>query len=230
MTIDDLTGTWKMETITQFQFNLALTQNGNMITGTMARTNGDVPVDAEPVDPVLGNVNGVITFTRTRKGPGAFVQVYTVQQITGSGDSRAIEGTFTHNGDPNGAWLARFVPTVELFLPDFTFQGNMEANSNQFHFNLVLTPTGTTVTGTMTRTNGVEPVDNVLGSVKSNGELEFTRVRPREFVQVYTGLYTGQKRAGVEIDISMQGTFIHNGQPDPTNSGWFATLSSPIIA
>src|ERR1700730_10345586 len=112
MATDDLTGTWRMETITQFVFNLALTQNGNTITGTMARTNGDVPVDTEPVDSVLGNANGGITFIRTR--PGEFVQVYT-GQITGSGNSQSIEGTFTHNGekDPNGdTWFARFVPTV----------------------------------------------------------------------------------------------------------------------
>jgi hypothetical protein len=233
MAADDVTGTWKMETITQFQFNLALIQNGNTITGTMARAIDGVPVDAEPVDTVLGTVNsdGEINFTRTRSGE--FTQVYT-GQITGSGDSRSIRGNFTHNGDPNppsgGAWFAAFVPMVELFLPPYSFVGNMEVNNNQFHFNLALAPTGDTITGTMTRTNGVEPVDNIFGSVAPNGKVEFTRVRPGNFVQVYTGLYTGQVKVGVEIDISMQGTFTHNGAPDPTNSGWFATLSSTIIS
>jgi hypothetical protein len=104
----------------------------------------------------------------------------------------------------------------------------MEANNNQFRFDLALTATSGVITGTMTRTNGVEPVDNVSGSVAPNGQVEFTRVRPGIFVQVYTGLYTGQRKID-ELDISMQGTFTHNGAPDPANSGWFATLSSPVI-
>lgn len=104
----------------------------------------------------------------------------------------------------------------------------MEANNNQFRFDLALATTFDTITGTMTSKNDTEPVDNVIGSVTADGEVEFTRVRPRVFVQVYTGLYTGQKKTD-EIDISMQGTFTHNGAPDPTNSGWFAALSGPIV-
>jgi hypothetical protein len=233
MAADDVTGTWKMETSTHFQFNFALIQNGNSITGTMARSSGGVPVDAEPVDTIIGEVNSnlMINFTRTR--PEEFTQVYT-GQIAGSGDSRSIQGNFTHNGDPNppngGTWSASFTPTAELFLATVPVSGNMEANNNEFHFDLALTTTFTTITGTMTRANGTEPVDNVFGSVTSDGEVEFTRVRPGIFVQVYTGLYTGQRKVGVEIDISMQGTFTHNGDPNPPNGGsWFATLSGPLI-
>src|ERR1700739_536207 len=180
MAPDDVTGTWKMKTTNQFQFNLALIQSGSSITGTIARSADGIPVNAEPVDPISGAVkaDGVINFTRGR--PGIFIQVYT-GQISGSGDSRSIRGSFIHNGDPNppngGSWAASFVPVVELFDPSIPVGGNMEANNNQFRFNLALATTFNMVTGTMRRTNGAEPVDNVFGFVTPHGEVEFTRIR-----------------------------------------------------
>lgn len=96
----DISGHWKMVGNVAFEFDLELQQSGDQITGTMTRTNGD-----EPIDQISGTVSseGQIQFTRERAGE--FTQVY-IGQVSGSGDSMTIEGTYDHNGQGSYPWSA----------------------------------------------------------------------------------------------------------------------------
>lgn len=53
MVTNNVTGTWQLE-IVRSLFHLSIIQDGNMISGTIARMNGIVFDDNEPVDTVLG--------------------------------------------------------------------------------------------------------------------------------------------------------------------------------
>ena len=188
-------GKWKMVANTA-EFDMELDQSGNTISGTMIRTNG-----AEPVDTIHGWVydQGGLQFIRERAN--SWTQIYT-GQIKGSGDNRYIEGTFTHNGEGAYPWLAEYSTSTQL---DLTGKWKMVANTAEFSFDII--QSGSEISGTMTRTNGVEPVDTIQGSVQSNGYVQFTRDRPGSWTQVYTGQIVGSGSGQ-----SIQGTFTHDNQ------------------
>lgn len=96
----DVSGKWEMTANTNYEFDLDLRQGGDQISGTMTRTNG-----YEPVDSIQGMVSsdGKITFKRER--PGEWVQDYT-GQISSSGDSLSMDGTFAHNMAGSFPWTA----------------------------------------------------------------------------------------------------------------------------
>lgn len=56
-----------------------------------------------------------------------------------------------------------------------------------YRFDLDIKQSGDQILGTMTRTNGDEPVDKVQGTVSSDGTIKFDRDRPGQWVQHYTG-------------------------------------------
>jgi hypothetical protein len=90
---------------------------------------------------------------------------------------------------------------------------DMVANVN-YRFNLDLTQINNRIEGTMTRTNGTEPVDKIQGEVLSDGSIKFTRFRQNSWKQHYTGrmVSSGGKT-------SITGNFNMNGQG---NYGWHA--------
>ena len=73
-----------------------------------------------------------------------------------------------------------------------------------FQFDMILAQNGGTITGSMIRTNGVEDVDTVAGTVESDGAINFTRTRAGVggWTQIYTGAVTTS--GGVSV---MNGTF-----------------------
>lgn len=190
---NDAKGKWKMVANTA-EFDTEIDQSGNAISGTMIRTNG-----VEPVDTIRGWVydQGRLQFIRERAN--SWTQIYT-GQIKGSGDNRYIEGTFTHNGEGAYPWSAKCSPQLDL-----TGKWKMVANTAEFDFDLI--QSGSEISGTMTRTNGVEPVDTIKGSVQSNGYVQFTRDRLGSWTQVYAGQIGGSGSSQ-----SMQGTFTHDNQ------------------
>lgn len=56
-----------------------------------------------------------------------------------------------------------------------------------FEFDLILDQTGGTITGTMVRTNGIEPDDPVTGTVTPDGRVTFVRERAGSWTQTYAG-------------------------------------------
>ncbi len=185
---------------------LEISQQGNQITGTMTRTNG-----TEPVDRVSGRVHddGTIKFTRYREG--AWKQNYH-GRILQQGNLRVIEGNFNQDGSGNYTWSARqggASRTVESAV-QVTGQWRMIANRN-YHFILDINQRGNQITGTMTRTNGAEPVDRVTGRVHDDGTIKFTRHREGSWKQYYQGIVS---RHG------MSGTFILDS--DPNAYSWSA--------
>jgi hypothetical protein len=196
-------GKWKMSANTA-EFDMVIDQSGGTISGTMTRTNG-----VEPVDTINGWVydQGRLQFIRERAN--SWTQIYT-GQIKGSGDNRYIEGTFTHNGEGAYPWSAKYSSQLDL-----TGKWKMVANTAQFDFDVIQSDSA--ISGTMTRTNGVEPVDTITGSVQSNGNVQFTRARPGSWTQVYTGQIGGSGSSQ-----SMQGTFTHDNQGSYPWTAWRA--------
>jgi|WetSurSiteA1Bulk_404760.scaffolds.fasta_scaffold00750_3 hypothetical protein len=90
-------------------------------------------------------------------------------------------------------------------VPNITGSWKMVAD-NQYQFNLAVKQSGRDFTGTMTRTNGQEPVDSVSGSVSSCTGIEFTRERQGSFVQQYSGNFSGSGE-----DFNLEGNFTYNG-------------------
>jgi len=108
----DVSGKWEMCANTNYEFDLDLGQSGDQISGTMTRTNGN-----EPVDSIYGTFSsdGKITFKRER--PGQWVQDYT-GQISSSGDSLTMDGTFAHNMAGSYHWTATRSLPKEASAPD----------------------------------------------------------------------------------------------------------------
>ncbi len=90
-------------------------------------------------------------------------------------------------------------------VPNISGSWKMVANV-QYQFDLELQQNGRDFTGTMTLTNGQEPVDTVNGSVSPCAGLEFIRNRQGSFIQQYKGKVLGSGR-----DLHLQGNFTHNG-------------------
>jgi hypothetical protein len=100
---------------------------------------------------------------------------------------------------------------------DLSGKWNMVANTN-YDFILDLQQIGNQITGTMTSTNVVsEPVDTISGTI-SGKTIQFTRKRANQWTQVYTGSLS---------DLSIMGTFDHNGQGTYPWSAKKAKLNSP---
>jgi hypothetical protein len=229
--VPNIAGLWKMVANVAYDFDLVIQQNGYQITGTMTRTNGD-----EPMDSIEGTIdaNGKIVFTRNRAG--SFVQVYS-GQVSGTGSSLSIGGTYDHDNSGAYSWSASWsgasstpmgireqVDVTRYLLADSqgsassvpTIAGLWKMVGNSaFNFDLQIQQSGDQITGTMTRTNGDEPVDAISGKVYSDWRIEFTRVRPEAFTQVYSG-----KISDINITLIMDGTFTHDGQG---NYPWSAT-------
>lgn len=92
-------------------------------------------------------------------------------------------------------------PTV----PNVAGQWTMIANTS-FTFDLTLTQSGESISGSIDSTNTGDPTDSVTGSVTSGGNVSFTRERAGAWTQVYTGMVTTQGNFMV-----MEGTFTHSG-------------------
>ncbi len=212
-----ISGQWEMTANRDYQFLLDIEQHGNRITGTMTRTNGN-----EPVDRINGIIhdNGVIEFTRHR--PGEWQQHYRGRIIHQHG-AMSLEGTFNHNGSGNYSWNAeqrRHASHSGFNAADTPShvegRWNMIAN-HDFFFTLSIKQQGDRITGTMTRTNGNEPVDRISGVCRPDGTIRFTRHRPGEWEQHYQGRIVKQRHEGW----IMEGTFDHNGAG---NYPWSARL------
>lgn len=85
-------------------------------------------------------------------------------------------------------------------------QWDMVANTI-YNFNLDLQQSGNQITGTLTRTNGVEPVDTFSGTVSPDRTIRFTRERVGQWTQVYTGGLSGSSES-----MTITGSYDHNGQ------------------
>jgi hypothetical protein len=97
------------------------------------------------------------------------------------------------------------IPFEKLYYDGLAGKWDMVGNVN-YQFILEIQQSGNQITGTMTRTNGVEPVDSITGTSSDNG-IKFTRSRPGVFEQVYTGgLYT------TGGPLKMTGTFSQDSQ------------------
>ncbi len=103
--------------------------------------------------------------------------------------------------------------------PTYNISGKWDMIGNSiFQFVLDLTQTNNVIRGTMTRTNGNEPVDSIEGTINQGGRVEFNRVRPNEWSQKYTGLVS-RSSDGI---YTMKGTFTQTGAQG--DYSWNATL------
>ncbi|MCP4594442.1 MAG: hypothetical protein GY842_27235, partial [bacterium] len=86
-----IAGAWRMSVSGTYEFELQLTQQGNQLSGTMRRINGN-----EPVDPVRGviAVDGTVELDRVRGSE--WVQRYSGRFISNG----TATGQWTHNGKP----------------------------------------------------------------------------------------------------------------------------------
>lgn len=66
-------------------------------------------------------------------------------------------------------------------------QWNMVANKDFAFILRISQPTGAKIFGSMTRTDGSEPVDRIDGYCHSDGTITFTRVRKGQWQQHYRG-------------------------------------------
>lgn len=94
---------------------------------------------------------------------------------------------------------------------------DMVANTH-YKFDLNISVNNNVISGTMTRTNGSEPVDQLKGNVLSNGTFKFQRIRAGSWVQNYTGRVVGGK---------LTGNFDQGGQG---NYGWYASRKSANVS
>lgn len=106
--------------------------------------------------------------------------------------------------------------TATVTIPTVAGTWKMVANTN-FDFDLVLLQSDGTITGTMTRTNGTEPVDNVAGTVEASGAITF--IRTRSGTGGWTQTYTGTVNVGT-VSV-MSGTFTTSNSA--TVATWTAT-------
>ena len=95
--------------------------------------------------------------------------------------------------------------------PDVAGLWKMTATSSTvFTFDLSLSNSGASLTGSMDSTNTGDPTDSISGSISSAGKITFTRTRVGHWTQVYTGT--------VSSSTAMGGTFTHTpgtGGPYP---------------
>jgi hypothetical protein len=116
------------------------------------------------------------------------------------------------------------------FKPQSTLQYDVSGMWNMvgneaFQFDLKLQQNDNMITGTMTRTNGQEPVDTISGFVYPSGKIVFNRARPGVFTQVYTG-----QISGIGSSLSIDGTFTQDGEgqyPWSASKNENQTLESP---
>jgi hypothetical protein len=98
-------------------------------------------------------------------------------------------------------------------VPSVTGTWAMVANT-AFEFNLTLTQSGGTIGGFMERTNGIEPIDPVNGTINAGGVITFTRGRVS---QTYTGIRISDATSWI-----LEGTFV--GVGDTNTVPWRATM------
>ena len=91
-------------------------------------------------------------------------------------------------------------------VPNITGYWKMVADS-RYQFNLAVQQSGRDFTGTMTRTNGQEPVDSVNGGVSPCTGIEFTRKRQGSFIHHYSGNISGSGE-----DLHFEANFTCNGK------------------
>jgi hypothetical protein len=101
--------------------------------------------------------------------------------------------------------------------PNVSGTWKMVANVT-YQFDLILAQDGDRITGSMVRTNGSEPTDNVFGTVDADGAVSFSRVRTGAggWTQIYVGAVT--TTAGIS---TMNGTFRFSTAT--TSAPWQAT-------
>ena len=111
------------------------------------------------------------------------------------------------------------ISSTPEYSPQYDVSGTwkMVANTDN-EFDLELQLNDNMITGTMTHTNGQEPVDIVSGFVYSDGKIVFNRARPGIFTEVYTG-----KISSMGSSLSIEGTFTHDGEG---RYPWSASKSS----
>jgi hypothetical protein len=102
---------------------------------------------------------------------------------------------------------------ADVVVPNVAGAWAMTANTS-FLFTLTLSQTEDIVGGFMERTNGVEPIDAISGTIDADGYLVFTRARVN---QVYSGFLTSDATSRI-----LEGTFT---VPPATNQyPWRATM------
>ena len=100
-------------------------------------------------------------------------------------------------------WASAGIEAAEY---DLTGTWAMVANTD-FHFKLDMQQQNSVkFSGMMSRTNGQEPVDIISGTISPDGTVKFTRERPNEWTQKYSGVVSGSPG-----DLLMKGTFIQTG-------------------
>lgn len=103
--------------------------------------------------------------------------------------------------------------TDEAAVPNVAGEWSMTANTS-YLFSLNLSQTEDIVGGFMERTNGVEPIDAISGTIDADGHIVFTRARVN---QVYSGTLASNATSRI-----LEGTFT---APPATNQySWRATL------
>lgn len=76
-------------------------------------------------------------------------------------------------------------------------------------FDLVIIQDRENITGTMKSTDRIEPEDPITGKIYPDGKVEFTRLHPHTFTQIYTGTIYILSDNNTLI---MEGTYTHNGK------------------
>jgi hypothetical protein len=104
---------------------------------------------------------------------------------------------------------------------DLSGKWKMVANID-YNFDLDIKQRADQITGTMTRTNGDEPVDKISGTVSSDGKVQFTRVRPDQWTQIYTGTISGSQGS-----LSLTGTLTQSGSAPVS---WNATQATSLVS
>lgn len=100
-------------------------------------------------------------------------------------------------------WASAGIGAAEY---DLTGTWAMVANTD-FNFKLDMQQQNSVkFSGMMIRTNGQEPVDIISGTISPDGTVKFTRERPNEWTQKYSGVVSGSSG-----DLLMKGTFIQTG-------------------
>lgn len=101
----------------------------------------------------------------------------------------------------------------------YNISGKWDMIGNEaYRFSLDLKQNGDLIKGTITRTNGVEPVDAIDGRIYSDARIEFSRVRPNQWTQTYAGRISPLD----DGTLKMSGTFTQTGAPGEYS--WNATL------
>lgn len=243
----DVSGRWAMVANEVYEFEIVLQESEGSLSGTMTRTNGDEPVDqiSGTISP-----NGNIQFTRERPGQwvqvytgmvsesdgslvmegvyshdGAGQYPWSATQIVSSPVSSIQESLEEHRR------LLQEAEDSDVNMDNYRHDGAEATNvpnltglwrmvGNYLKFDLSLQQTGSTFIGTLTRTDGNEPVDTVNGNVYPNWTVKFTRERPGSFTQLYTGSVHD-----INITYIMEGTFSHDGVG---SYPWNATMENNV--